>query len=133
MADFGIGESAAAAAAAAGTGTAAAAVPAATTLGLTAAQWATLGTIASLASTTAGLGMSVYDRANQPGVPGIPKPPPFSTTSPVSPGGTPLPPGVKNNYVPPPVGPQQFMSSLSTEPSDPGLDVLRQLRSDMTG
>lgn len=129
MADFGIGETAAAAAAAGTAGAAGAGTAAAG--GLTLAQAAAL---ASLAATTLGIGTSIYDRANQPGVQGVPKPPPFSTTTPTTPTGTTLPPGERYNK--PPVAPgntQPFLANLVPDQTgDSNLDVLADIRRGMT-
>jgi hypothetical protein len=132
MADFGIGEAAAATAATTAAGTAAAAAPVAAGVlgtGLTVSQMAAL---ASLAATVSGFGMSVYDRANQPGAQGIPKPPSFNPSVATTPTGATLPPGERSNVRPAGTSPPQFFANMTDDPTGGRMGVLEQIRSSMT-
>jgi hypothetical protein len=132
MADFGIGEAAAATAATTAAGTAAAAAPVAAGVlgtGLTVSQMAAL---ASLAATVSGLGMSVYDRANQPGAQGIPKPPSFNPSVATTPTGLALPPGEKSNVRSAGTSPPAFFANLTDDPTGGDLDVLKNIRGSLS-
>jgi hypothetical protein len=88
----------------------------------------------SALSTIAGVGMSVYDRANTPAVPGVPKPPPTPAAPAVPSGVAALPPGERYNK--PPVTPganQPFLANLvPDQAADSNLDVLQQIRSGLS-